>query len=1468
MKLTLPQLDIFFEQMLYPDIPIYNIGAKIEIKGEICAETFTKAYHEMIRQHDAYRSFFRENENEVKRYIYEGEPRPLEWVDFSENTDAVSAAEDYMQGEFLIPFNVLEDDYLYRFVLIKAAADHYYLFSVYHHIITDGWGTSLMFQRLIKNYNDILKLNTVQDQYPYEYSSFAAHDEAYLISDEFNRDKQYWAERFSSLPQVIFNGNETKDHRVHISDRKELIVSREDYNRFIELGKKHNFSTFHGFLGLFFFYFGRINQSDDLAIGIPVLNRNTKAFKKTVGLFMGVSPLRMKLNDENSLLELIENTRKQLMSDYRYQKYPLGKMISDLKLFNEKSRLFNITFSYEKHNYADHFDGTETTVIPLTNKSERSALAIYVREFDDHEDIKIDFDYNTDVFDGYSIEQCVRHIDHLIVNIETLAGESMKKISFLSQEERRTLFSFNERFISPEESESTEKTFLDLFSEKVSESPYKIAIADNKFNLSYAEVDKISSRVAYYLLNNHPDEKAIAVLLGRSAHMVCTLLGIMKAGKAYIPLDPEFPVNRLQYILKNSKAGLLISDKQISIHLTDIETVFLQSILNTDEDLVEIVIKPEDTAYIIYTSGSTGNPKGVEIGHASLLNLLQSILQKPGVHPEDIVYSITTYSFDISILEFFTPLMSGATLYMAGDKTLRHPLATIQEILEVKPSIIQATPSFFKRLLSLGWKPDSELKILCGGDLINNDLIEELLISCKELWNMYGPTETTIWSSVKKIEHGTSPQNIGQPIKETSFYILDANLNLLPVNSLGDIYIGGKGLAKGYYHNEALSLEKFVKNPFREGEYIYKTGDVGQWNENGEIIFLGRSDHQVKIKGYRIELGDIENHLNTIENIEDSVVVVKEIERENHLVAYLKTDAQIEMSGVHEKLQGMLPYYMVPHFIFTIEEFPLTPNKKIDRQLLSSKELPSDEPVKNQEIEDPQLVRQLKNIWKEVLNSKEDIQDEDNFFELGGHSMLVTKLINRVNRKFFVHLSMKEVFENPDLYSLCQVILQEKDGDNKIMHAPYQEVIRATPAQNNIWLACQRKGASPSYNMFMEFDVSGAVDLVLLEKAIRHIIAANEIVRTNFILKDETVSQKINSAEHTHFALEINEVHDEAEYRKIIDAYKSYCFDFEQELLLKMMILKVEDKYKILFLTHHIIFDGISTGLFIKQLVSLYNEYAAHRVELMPEIQFRDYAYWYYQNTDLEKNDAFWKDYTEAYEYESFLKKESPAVDSYEGNILTIPLDQEVSKGLTNLAKEMKTTPYLLMLTSLLVFLRNISGKTDICIATVDSGRSVPQVESLLGIFIKSMLLRVKFGEEKLCEMLQKVTGEFLEVTKYEEVSDYSFVKNKVDILFVAQNPEFSYHTISDFAGFSLQTVPQNTVYNKFPFIMNIINETGEIHLEISYNKSLYKDHVITDFSQTYAGFLKYLSELEANVESRYKDFFYSKNQVDIDFDF
>lgn len=1468
MKLTLPQQDIFFEQLLYPDVPIYNIGAKIEIKGEIDFNTLQRAYGEMIRQHDAYRSYLRDEDGLVVINIRSEEPRTLEFVDFSDSIDSVAAADEYMQKEFLLPFNLLEDPFLYRFVLVRCHQNLYFLFSVYHHIITDGWGTSLMFQRLIRNYNDLLNFDEVQSQYTYEYKKFITDDQEYQNSEAYQKDKHYWAERYPDLPQIVFNKKKDADKNHAESERKELIIKREDYNRFIEIGKKHNFSTFHSFLGILFFYFGRINHSDDFAIGIPVLNRNSRVFKKTVGLFMGVSPLRMKLNYQDTLINLIGNTKKQLMSDYRHQRYPLGKIVQDLKLYNEKDKLFNITFSYEKQNYADHFEGTVTTVIPLTNKSERVALAIYVREFDEKEDIKIDFDYNAAYFDEQSIIQCTEHISHLMVNIEMLADKPLKNISFLSDEEEEKLFSFNENAVKIKHDDH-EHTLIDLFSRRVLEFPDKEAIADGTLSLSYTEVDSISSQVAHFILNNYASENAIAVLLNRSAHMVCTLLGIMKAGKAYIPLDPEFPESRLRYIVENSKASLLISEGKIPAELTGINRISLRNILEHSHETSEKRVRSEDTAYIIYTSGSTGNPKGVEIGHASLLNLLKSISIQPGMNARDKLFSVTTYSFDISILEFFTPLINGATLYMASEKILKDPYTTIHEIVKVNPSVIQATPSFFKRLISFGWIPDSGLKILCGGDLLSKGLIEELIPHCHEMWNMYGPTETTIWSSTKKIEKNTSPQNIGSPIAETSFYILDADLNILPINSIGDIYIGGKGLAKGYYNNEQLTSERFIKSPFRQGDLMYKTGDVGKWNEAGEIIFFGRSDHQVKINGYRIELGDIENHLNIIENIEDSIVVVKDHDGEKNLVAYVKTRSEVSISEIYDVLSSNLPYYMVPQFIFSVEDFPLTPNKKIDRQLLSAKELPSlQEEGRKRKIDDDLLIQELKVIWKEVLHLQNDLQLEDNFFELGGHSILVTKLTNLINKNFSVQILMKDVFENPDLYSLYRFILKKKNKLGVISAAPVRDFYKVTPTQRNIWLACQRKEVSPAFNMFMEFDVVGVMDIVLLEKSVQSMISANEILRTNFALHEDTICQKINAFENVHFSLEMNEADNEADYKHIVNQYIGFCFDLEKEILLKLMILKLGERYKILFLTHHIIFDGISTELFIKQLMSVYNNPSSVIIPADTEIQFKDYSHWYYQNTDIEKNNLFWEKYVEGYLYEPFLKKEASVPESYTGNIFTVSLDNSLSARLNNLAREKKTTPYLLMLTSLLVLLNKISGQSDICIATVDSGRSVPQVDSLLGVFIKSLLLRVKLGEEQFTEILEKVTHEFLEVNKYEEVSNNTFLKHHVDIMFVAQNPDFSYHTIDGFSDFSIQTVEQDSVFNKFPVIMNVINDTDQIHMDVSYNKSLYKEHIIRDFSQTYINFLKHILSLNSQLDSGYKDFFYVKNSFDIDFDF
>ena len=849
MKLSLPQQDVYFEQLLYPNEPIYNIGAKIEIKGYLNSDALNHAYVELINQHETYRTIYVADENQIAAKVAEVHSSELAFVDFSSANNPVEIATEYMQNEFMKPFDLLAGKFLHVFILVKIADDFHYLFSVYHHIITDGWGTSLMFQRLVQNYNELLEFGEVRSMYPFSYSEFIEDYNAYLHSESFILEKNYWVDKFKVLPENLFPKIDNTI-KINKSNRKELIVKREVYDQLNRLSSDLKCSTFHLILAVLYAYFGRKHQNNDFAIGLPVLNRSKARYKKTVGLFMGVSPLRIQLDFEASFEELVNEVKNQLRIDYRYQRFPLGKLINELQIFTEKEKLFNITLSYEKQNYATDFKNTQTKVIPLTHQSERVALAIYIREFDESDDVKIDFDYHMNYFDHPGITVIVQHFENLIHAVLASPNKKIKELAYLSREEEHQLLkTFNDTTVDYPK----DKTLIDLFRENAETYPDKVALVDAYKSYSYAELDKLSNQIAAYLIFvcGKQDKSPITILLDRSVYMIAVLIGVLKSGRAYIPLDPGFPKERLRYIIDNSQSKISICQEQFKFEgVEGISWLTLETILskiNNFEDVACDDISSSDTAYIIYTSGSTGNPKGVEIRHQSLVNFLRGIQQKPGIISSDTLFSVTTYSFDISLLEFFAPLLSGATVYIAMPEVLSTPHFIIQKLKELNPTIIQATPSFYQMLFNAGWNGNKQLKVLCGGDLLSERLAEKLLTHSKEVWNMYGPTETTIWSSVKKMEQSKDASNIGMPINNTQFYILDPFLNLKPIGIPGSIYIGGDGLAKGYYRNEELTNGKFIKNPFdTAGELIYETGDLGKWNDKGEIEFLGRNDNQVK----------------------------------------------------------------------------------------------------------------------------------------------------------------------------------------------------------------------------------------------------------------------------------------------------------------------------------------------------------------------------------------------------------------------------------------------------------------------------------------------------------------------------------------------------------------------------------------------------------------------------------------------
>lgn len=1475
MTLTLPQQDVYFEQLLFPNDPIYNLGAKIEIKGEIDLELLKRAVVEMIQQHDAYRSVIKRNGEQVEIVINNEQQIDVGFLDFSVSDDPLEQANAHMQKEFVRPFDMFDGRHKYRFAVVKIRKDFHYLFSVFHHVITDGWGTSLMFQRLVQNYNELLEFDEVKTEYPFSYREFVEDDKLYQDSEALKKDLQYWSDRFETLPENLL---EKYDEAVHLnqSKRSELIVERAVYDQMNQLAKQYRCSDFQFILGVLFTYFGRKHGNKDFAIGMPVLNRSKSIYKKTVGLFMGITPFRMQLNFEQSFEELLKDIKSQLRQDYRHQRLPLGRLIKERQLYNEKERLFNITLSYQKQDFSTNFLNTKTRVIPMDHEAERGALLIFIREFDLDQDVKIDFDYNLNYFDEAAILAVSKHFYTLLKEIIKAPKKKLKEFVFLPKEEKnRLLVEFNDTHREL----TMGNSFLDLFADRVGQHPEKVAVRDSEKDYSYGELDRQSTQIAAYLNRQFgtKNRSPIAVLLHRSADLILVLLGILKSGRPYIPFDPSFPEERLQYIISHSQAKILIQDKETILKDNDsIVKIALNEIFNveeTQEAAQSNSILPNDTAYLIYTSGSTGNPKGVEIGHRALLNFLTSFQVSHGLAADDVMYSVTNSSFDMSLLEFFAPLISGASLYVAKQELLSNPKSIIDNLKELRPTIIHATPSFYQMLFHAGWTGDKALRILCGGDLISESLAEKMVAHSAAVWNVYGPSETTIWSSYKKFESAGDANNIGKPVQNTQIYILDEYLQLLPIGTPGAIYIAGLGLAKGYYKNKELTKAKFIENPYGDGR-LYETGDLGKWTAEGDILFLGRNDNQVKIRGYRIELGDIETKLNDLEEVKTAVVVAKKgDEQDAILMAFVILEQEeTSMEAITAALAASLPHYMIPNLMIPVQEFPLTPNQKVDRKALSLRSIESHDNKNNFKAPNSKLEIELAEYWQEILNSEVPISTHQNFFALGGHSLTAVKLIGFISERLQLEVPLKAIFDFPTIESQARYLSRLQPSELlAISPAAPKDLYALTPAQHSIWLAAQQAEGSIAYNMSAAFLVEGAIDLPKMKLAMWQIIDEHEILRTNFIEKEGIPYQKIKPGKEVNFDIARNKSTMESIHEQL-DQLTNKEFDLQNDLLLRTELFALEAGQNLLFFsTHHIVMDGQSLEVFIKELIERYNQ-KTERTKRKPDLQFKDYSEWL--NREIlnlaTTQKRFWKDYLSGYQKKETFDRDAEAVSNDpNGASSLLEFSEELTAGLKSIAVEQKVTFFSVLLSALVVLSNQLAEHSDICIATADSGRDRPELKDQLGMFVKTILVRTQIGaDQDFIELLNEVQSNLLKTSEFKELPADQKIHSLIDLMLVYQNPEFTFEKVDQLENLTLSSFPLTNRYSRMPLVFNAFESGNKLKISIDYNGALYKAETITFISSQLIELTKLLVENPSIQLSAVRDELKKDITKDVDFDF
>ncbi len=998
---------------------IFNLAESVEIHGPVNPENFRRALRQLTEEIDATRLRIREIEGRPHQLIlaeFEGE---FSLLDFSTAGEPRKTAEAWMAAEVLAPLD-LGHDRLWDSALLKLADDHWLWFQRAHHIAFDGFTAGLSSRRVAEIYT---ALEEGRESAPVDYGDLEEMleaDRSYRSSQHFERDRAYWSEQLQQMPSPATLAKRRTTQATGLL-RHSTYLSAENAHVLGRVAKELGASVPQMMIALVAAYYARATDYEDLVILTMLTARINPAMRRIPCMMANAVPLRFKLSADLTLQDLVKQVSQQMMRALRYQRYRYEDMRRDFGLLRHDEQIAWLGVNIEPFDYDLRFAGHPTTVHNLSNGS-MNDLTIFAYDRGDGSEIRIDFDANPGL---YSLEELQSHEARFTQMMNTLLaepGQMLSSFSLLSEEEKRkVLVEWNDT-ARP----IPDLTWPELFRQQAARSPNAVAVAFGDRELTYAELDAASDNWAG-LLGKRGVARGdlVVVAVPRSEQMVVGLLAVLKAGAAYLPLDPSDPPSRISLILEDAKpsAVVTVSEAASKLPAEGISTIFLDHPEDCHPHLVTGTPSPDDTAYVIFTSGSTGRPKGVEIPHRALTNFLFAMQDLLKLTAQDRLLAVTTIAFDIAALELYLPLLVGGRTIIAPRETVRDPAALAQLLRQSKISIMQATPSLWRALLEGHGNGVRGLRPIVGGEALPADLAHKMARLDHSVLNVYGPTETTIWSTAMPLKGGDlDAPPIGRPIWNSRLYILDRNGAPLPPGFAGELYIGGAGVAKGYLNRPELTGERFLPDPFAgDGSHMYRTGDMACWRGDGAVEYLGRNDHQIKIRGFRVEPGEIEAALIAQPEIRQAVVILREdTGQDKRLVAYLVTTHghPVDEADLSARLAHSLPSHMIPSAYVTLDSIPLNVNGKIDRHALPAPRWQVQEGFVAPRTE---MEKMIARIWCKTLGLDE-VGIHDSFFKFGGDSLAAARMITAVHSEINAVIPLRAIFESPTIASLALLI--------------------------------------------------------------------------------------------------------------------------------------------------------------------------------------------------------------------------------------------------------------------------------------------------------------------------------------------------------------------------------------------------------------------------------------------------------------
>ncbi|MEI6047794.1 MAG: amino acid adenylation domain-containing protein [Bacteroidota bacterium] len=1331
--------------------PAYNIPFSTHFKGELDIDVFQKSINVLFKRHFIMFSVFKQKDGNPYCEI---NPRivVVEQIDYSDVSPVKSEEKilTFIGDDSRKQFN-LETGPLYRLYLLKQNNTNFFFHVTIHHLIFDGWSLSVFLHDLKAIYNSLIQNKEVElsdvKTYYLDYAR-GLHETDAKLNEELST--KFWIENLKGTnPQLNFAYDyPRKDVMSGFGEKEDLKISAEYTTKLKEIAKEEHatiFSTLLSFLGVLL---KRYSSENDICIGTHVSNRNHSSLEDIFGMFVNTIPIRLQIDETQKIKTFINYTKNTVLEAIAHQELPFEKIVEIVN--PERSPNVNPIFQVAVvwlANSAKPFEMIGVKGERVSVKEGISPFDITFNLWENAGQIEGEIEYNIDILKRKTIIRLRDNFVQLVQSIVENPDQTISEISSISENDKKMLAEFN----------NTEVSFTDCFIQNLFEEQSvihskKTAVISGNSSLTYKELNEKSNQIAWHLISlGVTGGDVVGICIERSVDMVVSVLGVLKAGCCYLPMDPSFPDDRISYMYEDSGARVLISQSSLkekfsqfpntSIVLTDTDKNKISKYSTKKPDLD---ISTQELAYMIYTSGSTGKPKGVKVHHQAVVNFLNSMSKKPGFSKEDCLLAVTTLSFDISVLELFMPLSFGAKLVVADTDDIfdGQKLSGLLELNDI--TVMQATPATWNILLGSGWKGKKNLKTLCGGEAITPGLVKELLPKVDSLWNMYGPTETTVWSTCSQLTDYAPPILVGTPIDNTTIHILDKNNNQLPVEVIGEVSIGGLGVTKGYHNRPELTAEKFI--PFENGKIIYKTGDLGRYLADGNIELFGRSDNQIKLRGFRIEPGEIESLLSQLSGVKEAVVKVHKFgENDERLVAFLNTDTEFKLTdeAIAASLSQNLPSYMIPSFFQTSDGFPRLPNGKINKKALIFETNESDKP---QEIDIESLTptqQKLIHIWENILKIK-NINPSKSFFDIGGNSLLVIRILNKIKEELGFTLSFKTFLAYPTVIQSANYIDSQSQITDKaieLVHLTQTTNLPLTFNQKRLWLISRLQPNIPLYIIPFTNKLSGFLNLEIFEKSLdilfhRHHIMFSTVKEVNGEPYCDIVPSKVNISFIDYSGLPENERSEKV--NEIFSADSVKTFDLENGPLYRVyIIMTATNEYYFRISIHHIVFDGWSWGVLVKDLNEIYNSLLNGKEIDLEEIEFQqyDFAQWEKKSSGSKHEDEskkFWKEILEGsnpilnFPYDFQRTTEPSGLGGYE----PILLSQDLSEKLRSISKKEDSSLFATMLSAFGLQIQKYSGEDDINIGLPIAYRPHSKLENILGMFVNTVVVRLRNEKE------------------------------------------------------------------------------------------------------------------------------------------